>query len=304
MSNRLRHSPAGYRRLIQISQAELLVIVEGRTDRFFYHEICTVALGHHGTRFDVRMVSELPVTTGGKPGILQFYDTLRRRSGLVDDFKGKRSVIVFLLDKDVDDVLRTQRRSPHVIYTAVYELENYLFMHTDVIHALAAALRLPRTWVEPLIPDNWQRVAAEAWREWTALCLTVRLLGISAASNYRVTSRLNNPCVAPANMTEMASRMSEIQARSGLSADEFDRVVAHATNVVTRRYAARNHDSVFSGKWYLTFLHYWTLSSGSAFGDDELLSSLLTSLDFRGPWSAHLVERIQELARRTDLIAA
>jgi hypothetical protein len=41
--------------------------------------------------------------------------------GTIDNFKGKNTGVLFFLDKNVDDLLRKQRRSEHVVYTQYIE---------------------------------------------------------------------------------------------------------------------------------------------------------------------------------------
>src|SRR5438445_2421225 len=138
--SRLFHSWAGFARGMQISRTQLFVFIEGQdNDPYFYSKICESVCVPAGVSYEHRVARELPGGAGGKGALLIFFQYLRRKRLLLSDFKGKRTAAVFFLDKDIDDVLRTRVRSPHVVYTEYYDVENHLFAAADLAEAAAAA---------------------------------------------------------------------------------------------------------------------------------------------------------------------
>jgi hypothetical protein len=57
-------------------------------------------------------VDALGAAGADKSHVLKTFDSLRRRKLLVMDFKGQRKASIFFVDKDVDDLRRTIKRSP------------------------------------------------------------------------------------------------------------------------------------------------------------------------------------------------
>src|SRR5438477_11201049 len=101
---RLRHSNAAFVRGMQMSGATLFVLVEGKTDRFFYATLTEAVCSVSGTTYQICSAQELPAGTGGKEALLSFFQYLRSRGLLVDSFKVKKTAAIFFLDKDIDDI--------------------------------------------------------------------------------------------------------------------------------------------------------------------------------------------------------
>ena len=98
---------------MQMSQAALFIFVESPEDRYVYSQIADPECQGRGIDYQVVTSEELQQNEGGKQVLLGFFDYLRRQSSLTDRFKGKTTVSIFFLDKDVDDFLRiTTRRIP------------------------------------------------------------------------------------------------------------------------------------------------------------------------------------------------
>lgn len=291
MSDRLRHSERGYERLLQVSSASLVVLVEGGLDLAFYSSLLDVMTP--AVEWDVRQARELPVTTGGKPGLLQFYDRSRRRRQLLAKFKGKATAVIIMLDKDVDDVLRARRRSPHVVYTEYYEVENYLFAHGDVSRAVAIVARLAVRKLAGVFPQGWRAAAAATWRDWMVVCLLAQVLRVSCEVNYSVASRFNEPCDAPCTDGVFEERLLALKAQAGLPGQKFEIARAFAADVVDKHLLRNRYDGVFRGKWYQSFVRQsMTPFRTRKWSDDELLSALMLTMDFEAPWSGYLRERI------------
>jgi hypothetical protein len=299
---RLRHSAEGYRRSLQLSSASLFILVEGPSDVYFYSRIADAAA--LGTGYEVRMARELPGETGGKDSLLGYYDHLRRQDSLCSELAGKRTAVIFLLDKDADDVLRSRRRSEHVVYTDYYSRENYLFVHGAVESAMAAMLGLAIDRVTSSLPPNWRLVAAASWRDWIIVCLLTRVLNVSAESNFGVPSRINKPCVAAPDLFDFEARLERLRAAANVAVSTFASLRRRVTRLVDARLAAGLHDTVFAGKWYATFLRHWLTVPGiRTWSDRELESVLLASLDYSSSWASRLRARMSTVVQRCQLSA-
>ena len=116
---------------------------------------------------------------------LEFYDFLRARKALVSTFKGKKTIIGFLVDKDIDDILRRKRRSPHVVYTKYYDVENHIFAAGDLREAAASSASLNRQSLSTVMPNSavWCKSKADIWRDWVKVCVLAKVHAIPGASN-------------------------------------------------------------------------------------------------------------------------
>ena len=130
---RLRHSDGGFLRLAQMSGANVTLITEGRLDRLFFSAIADKAVGARShITFCVRSAREISSEGGGKLAVLKYYDFLRRKKALSSELDGRRTLFVLCLDKDLDDLTRHMRRSPHILYTDMFDVESYVFRYGDL----------------------------------------------------------------------------------------------------------------------------------------------------------------------------
>lgn len=137
--DRLHHSYAGYLRLMQMSDTKLYVFVEGKQcDPYFFAQVCAVTLCSRTTYY-ISTARQMPGNSGGKQALLKFFIYLRNRRSLVSSLGGQKTACIFFLDKDVDDIQRKRKRSPHVVYTKHYDVQNYVFVNGDITKGSAAA---------------------------------------------------------------------------------------------------------------------------------------------------------------------
>lgn len=282
-----------------------LLIVEGRLDRKFLTCLLPFALSENcATRFKILTSKELPGGHGGKPVLLRYYDYLRRRHALVSTLDHRRTTVGFFLDKDVDDIKRRLRRSPHVIYTDHYEIENYLFLHGDIVTATCTATALDRSVVEPAFFDSdgsWTRRCAKRWVEWLAICLLEVQLG-SVGPNYHAKSSPVHDSNGVVDEARLNQRLSDMRKRTAYSQDKFQELLNLARKRVASLISADAHDRIFKGKWYAWFLERdvrrHCVNHDAYFEDLGAIATrfLVTTLDFNGAWTSRIRDRIRALA--------
>lgn len=290
--NRLVRAPRGFIRALQISRVTLNVFVEGELDSYFYGQICRQELNgpfmYHIIRSD-----QLGTVGQGKSHMLKLFDSMRRRGLLVLNFKGHRSAALFFVDKDVDDMRRTIKRSAHLVYTEYYEVENYVFKHGKLIPAVSAACLKDTSDVERLIlrPEEWPKRAAMLWADWLKLCLGGCLLNASGVCNYSASSLVNSGPGMPVDPTLYRVALGRLEAASMYSATDFRAKFARLEVKVRRLYLLDRQDVIFKGKWDKTILSDELKKSGIATGAslralaDRLTGHLLQSLDFSEDWA-------------------
>lgn len=264
-------------------------------DRYVYSKIADSICRRSGACYRIVTAEELSGSGGGKLVLLGFFDYLRKKDSLLDRFEGKMTASIFIMDKDVDDWLRTRRRSSHVVYTETYELENYLFVHGDLSEAAAASASLDIRSVRTGFGDSatWCFRMAEKWKEWTQLCIYSQTRRIDIGCGYRRSvSRVNNGICGPLDKVKHKSFLLSLQQESGLAPEQFKRSFNRVSRKVDQIYSEKQHHSVFKGSWYAQFFreeikriagskHY----NKSGLCSRRILSSLAQTLEFEDAWT-------------------
>lgn len=301
---KLTHSFAAYRRAMQMSSITLFVFVEGLTDRYFYSQLINLCCSNKGIDYDIITPDEIENKAGGKTILLELLKYLKSKKSLFDDFNGKKTVVLFFLDKDVDDFLRKKCRSQHVIYTEYYELENYLFIHGDIAKAAAISAFLDMKSVSKAIGNSqeWMKNAANCWKEWVTLCLFSHIQKINCMCTYgQKHSAINDKCYANINQTKFSTCKNTIKSKCKLDHNSFNRSYNNLSKKVDKYYRKNQQDIIFKGKWYIKFLIHdiKRIAASKRINesglDDLILSNLINSINFKDGWLDYFYNKINPL---------
>jgi hypothetical protein len=289
---------------MQISRVPVFVFIEGYKDRYVYEQIVEPECQPFGVSFRLVAAEEIGINGGGKQALLKFFDYLADRSSLICNFKGKNTVSLFFLDKDVDDILGTMRGSEHIVYTETYEIENYFFIHGALSEVAAASASLEVQSIRAALGDyeEWRRLAAKKWKNWVKLCLFTKTCDIESMSNYGLSrSPINVGVCGPVELTKYKCHLSDLQHKSNLASDEFQRSFGRLCRKVNRMYSLGEHDRIFKGKWYTCFLveDIKRVAKRRRFDKEalerKLLSGLALTLNCCDAWAEHFREPIRRL---------
>jgi hypothetical protein len=304
MSDRLQYSFAEFLRVMQVSEKILYIFVESFRDRYVYSRIIDIESQRRGVGYQVVASDELQGDGEGKDKLLRFFEYLRSRSSLIDRFNGKTTISVFFLDKDVDDFRRTKRRSEHIVYTEMYELENYLFMQGDLSEAAAASASLDIQMIRNELGDYalWRQNAASRWKKWVIICLFSVTNKIGSMTTYgRDTSPINSRAYGPLKRNEYRSYLQTLRNRTGLTSSKFKYLFERLCRRVDKIYSEGQHDLIFKGKWYTQFLTEDIRNvAGSrrfdcTFLGKRLLNTLAATLDFDKGWADHFKAPVRDI---------
>src|SRR5689334_17766376 len=188
MGGRLTYSLPAFRRRLQAATQDIVVFVEGKTDRFFYSQLCCTLFNKRS--YQLFSSHEIPGNETGKNALLKLHAFLEKRSSLSEEFKGKKHVILFFLDKDADDYLGRCVKSAHAIYTAYYNFETHLFAAANLARAGAAAAGIDEGSLLAVIgSDNtkWRARLSESVCEWITACLFIQKYKLPMP-NFRLAS--------------------------------------------------------------------------------------------------------------------
>ncbi|MEV7934957.1 hypothetical protein AB0O82_02280 [Kitasatospora sp. NPDC088264] len=287
---------------MQMSSIQVFVYVEGtNVDGYVHGTNCDRALGPMHITYRVVPAKQLPGDAGGKSRLVNYFSFLRENGALSSIFKGKATVALFFMDKDVDDKCGKLLESDNVIYTKFYDVENHVFHEGDVAAAVAAACSLPPNWCRDEFGTcgAWQKKVAMGWRQWTALCFAAQATNSNKEANYGRPSPLNPVAheihdPASAESYELKAHKAARAACDG-SCDDWHA----AREYVGQAYETGRWDEVFKGKWYAPILEKQVLARAPHQVDSKHLAASLVrhvaqTMRFDGDWA----ESVQQTVRR------
>ena len=290
-----------------MSRIQMFVFVEGTiADAFVFGGVCAAATERVPVLYELCTARELPGDTGGKSRLLTFFSYLRRRNALLARFQGKATAVVIYLDKDVDDVKRSLRRSEHLVYTQWYDVQNYIYREGNILKGAAAAASLDPKILQAELADSkrWCRAAAEKWREWVMLCVLCAKHRIHCRTNYGVSSQINNPFGAATDRAALKEWTTRARRAAGLSKRAFADVLSKSERYVARRFQAGQHDRLFKGKWYGVILEadIKRMAGTKGYNSNGLVARLpdvvSATLDFRDSWAKELGRPVEVVAKK------
>ena len=306
---KLKYSLSAYLRLMQISNTQLFIFAEGIDDRYIYIKLAEAECRNNRIIMEIKVAKELPIKEG-KRALLKFFDFLKAKSSLINDFKGKITISIFFLDKDLDDFLRIKRHSKHIIYTKTYELENYLFLYGNLAEAISASISADPNLVNEIIGNEqeWRLRAATNWKNWVKLCIYSHSRKINSDCRYSFAlSKVNGGAYMGVDRDKYNRYLSEIEALSNLSHEKFLNSYKRLSKKVDKLYSEGQHDLIFKGKWYIPFLvddinkikeRCHINQTGLV---PKIYSCLRLTLNFDDNWAEHFRTPIRNLLNETGL---
>lgn len=302
--NRLGRSFKAFLRKAQMSRYDIFVFVEGdKVDPYFYDEITKSVCSSTNTTYQICRSYEFDGERGGKDILISYYRYLRSKSALIDSFKGKKTLSVFYLDKDIDDLLRKKALSPHVVYTKNYDAESHVFVNGDLTRAVATATSITIDEATNLIGNqqHWHSTVTNLWKEWIKICIFVAKKNIGNIANYRVPSRINQPVFNPTNQALYLAQLASVKNDSNLTNVQFSRAYRRVSNFVDQVFDRGEQDTIFKGKWFVNLLEA-TIRSNIRHRNlngvgERVASTVLLTLDFDAPWADHFKDPLITLIR-------
>jgi hypothetical protein len=304
---RLVHSFSGYLRAMQMSTTSVFSLVEGKdVDPFFYGQVCNFVCSRHYLTYEVKKAEDLPPKAGGKTALLEFYEYLNKKKCLSSTFKGKKTYVVFFLDKDIDDITRKKLKSSHVIYTRYYDVHNEIFLNGNLVRGVASAASIDETEIKTSFADQkkWCSEASKRWLEWIVLCLISAENNVNCQSNYRVHSKIHCTTTGLIDVTLLENAKRTIASELSISYSNFKKLYTNMYQRVTKLFDSGKQDIVFKGKWY-PFLLEEDLQKIIGKNNymkggfnNKVTSSVAATLDFSYSWSNYYIKRFESAINR------
>jgi hypothetical protein len=294
--NKPYHTPEAFRRFIQMSSTGIFVFVEGQdTDAFFYAELCRPVCDSYHIAYEIVRADRIS-SSGGKDALIKCHGYFATAGSLIERSRPTAACCIFFLDKDVDDVLHKLVKSPHIVYTPFYNVENALYLFGDIVRAAAAASSLDAARLSIRIPDPavWRRQSARRWIEFVVFCLFSYKYRVPCDCTYkRSASPLNHTPDSAPNPADVAAKENELNVLSGLATQVFKRKLGAVRRLVEHIYQSDRHDLVFNGKWYRALLRREVelAAAGETYNAHGVVNgmsaALCATVDFSGDWVDH-----------------
>ncbi|MEV0576500.1 hypothetical protein [Streptomyces sp. NPDC050392] len=294
---------------MQISQDSLFVVVEGKDlDARFYDQICASSGKIEAAGYQIWLAEQLKdddtgSSAGGKKAVLAHFDYFKAAGKLtVPTSSGKHS-IAFMVDRDNEDVSGGRRRSPHVVYTDMFDVEAEIFVHGSDEEALAGMLSLDSASATQLASDldGWIADLANSWREWITLCTIAKAAGAGCDVGFGRESWLNKPKYGSVETAKLAAAENKVSTSTRHSAQDFNVISSRIKTRINIYYAKGDGRRLIKGKWLPSYLmhrvkaHFGTAPVSYKGAADAVSRAYLATCNFTEKWANYYSDRLEPL---------
>lgn len=260
---RLTFSRAAYLRRVAMSyDKSIFVIAEGKDyDRYFIEKVFDGSPRLRRAGYEIKLVSQIShngASSGGKAAVIAFYEYCKDEQKLVQSNSGGRRAMCFFVDRDTQHITGGKKRSPHVVYTVLADVEAHAIMDADQVDSLASAASLDRATARLLATGirGWATDLADIWRPWIEECYVAEGTRARCWVGFgSVSSRIHSGARCDALVKEkLAHARTEIARTTLLSAALYKIRRREILAKVDKVYATGGQASLLKGKWLPTVL--------------------------------------------------
>ena len=314
MSRKLAFTRSGFIARVRMSKEyRLFLIVEGRAfDSPFYSNLADSSdlVRNQGYAiYPIEQVSKskdesMPKPgAGGKSAVLALYDYYRTRKLLrVSNSTGTRT-IAFCLDRDNDDVTGSLRRSPHVIYTPMYDAEAHAFAYGDTRQALMWAASLDHSNAESFTRTHkeWLKDLPTLWREWIELCFLAKAHNAYCHVGFSMKSKVNAGEFGHIQPEEIQKAHRIIHRKSQIPSEHRTHLDRRVQSRIDRIYQSGDTVRQLPGSWLCAYLlhlvkSFFDTAPVSLKGfEAAAVTTFAMTLDYSGSWAQYYRDRLEAL---------
>ncbi|MEU8710984.1 hypothetical protein [Streptomyces sp. NPDC048663] len=307
---RLSYTRSAFARRVMMSRDSLFVVIEGiELDSPFYDGICESSATLKKAGYQIWLSQQIREDTqtdgaSGKTAVVEHYEYFKSKGHLSfsTSSNGKNSM-AFMLDRDNEDITGGRKRSKHVIYTDMCDVEAEAFAHGDNSKSLALALSLDSSTAEQLNKSlgDWIGNLAVIWRAWIEWCCIAKATGARCQVGFGRESTINTPKYGPLDPLILASESQIVQAKARCGSTEFTRKKDLILQKISRLHANGRAGRTVKGKWLPFYLEYLV---AQYFGSTPYAHKGFTSFvaraylgtcDFRAEWANYYRSRLEGL---------
>lgn len=259
MNGRLAFTAAAFARRVEMSyQKRIFIVVEGKEhDRYFVDKLCRSS-DHIGQgRYEICLASQInrrgATSAGGKESVLSLHDYYRRSHKLVQKNSAGPRSICFFVDRDAQQITGGMRRSPHIIYTLLADVEAHIFADANEVEAIAAAASLDLPLAEEVVNyiGDWRQDLADSWRPWIEECYVAQAVRARCWVGFgQAASRIHTgPNFRSLDNSLLQQARISIERCSPLSGTAFSARRNKVIQKIARVYSSGKQSSLLKGKW-------------------------------------------------------
>lgn len=290
MSNRLAYSEAGFERAILVTSSDIVAIVEGKSDIYFYEQLMDRYIQYKGLRYryQVRTPKEVKGKADGKKSLIEIFKVFRHKNKLnILTGSHKKKHVIFFADKDYDNYSRSCLRSKNLIYTNGVTMENTAYLlgelHTGLESTIGRKIDQRKL---PFLTDfaSWKVDITKQWREWVIYCMMCEISKVAPRKNRGGPSKIHVGQPPSLDNNKYLNKKQEfIRAIGDNNLAQY--YIDRSERSVDRAISSGDVDNVFCGKWFMYFIEYEVRNLGGVYASisvnsKTLISHLLGSMDF------------------------
>jgi hypothetical protein len=273
--------------------ADLWVIVEGRDhDRPHYERLLESLAATRGQVVSVRLAEQIEldgVTAGGKTHALALHAYYESTGELKQRNREGTPRMVFMLDRDRDDLRGLLRSSVHVMYTEATDVEADILANTDIWRAMRSAYGIGRESCEIIerAVGHPQPALMRVWDDWIRLGLLAALASDAPSPRFAQPSTVNSPQFGAPDEQSVSELRSSVEAMF-LDAE----AIADAQRVADQ-YLDTRGALLLKGRWTSRYVHFLVRTHlaneivRANVQADSIIDTGLEVLDYTGQWTRH-----------------
>ncbi|MEV4625473.1 hypothetical protein AB0J90_04190 [Micromonospora sp. NPDC049523] len=294
-------------------EAALFIVVEGRDfDTSFYEGVAASSSYVTERGYQVWLIEQITRrvaasgeerTTGGKTAVMAVYEEYKKSDSLSVTNSGGRRSIAFCIDRDVDDIAKSTRRSRHVIYTPMADAESCAYIYSDFAQAIGRAASLDGDSARAFASRNanWATELSHIWLDWIELCCLAAAHRAFCHVGTTKKSVVNDGLFGPPIEAEVAQTRQVILSKSQLPTSEHANLERRVKDRLRRVYSAGQSQRLLGKHWIPEYLMH--LLSTQFDGSPVTLRNFkhrapmafLGVLDFGGSWADYYRKKFEDL---------
>lgn len=289
-----------------MGKARLHAIVEGTVlDRAFYDGLISENRNTKAMNANIYLAAEIGspttnVSASGKQAVLKLHEHYKKKNLLAQSTKSGIKIMVFMVDRDFDNIIGTKKRSIHIAYTAHADVEAEIVNNCDLTRSIKLALSVPERDAAILATRVGKPGAGLAmlWRDWITLCCLA--LAVDARSSVKPSMRsvINVDVFGSVDPVEYQARYREVATRARRAVVSREKFVRGR---IAGSFSRGEHHLLPKGKWLTSYVqhqleHSSVLHSADWNGFSASFTHVaLSTLDFSAGWAAPLHKQLDGL---------
>lgn len=281
-------------------------IVEGTVlDRSFYDSLFSENKHTKDMNANIYLAAEIGspkanVSASGKQAVMKLHEHYKKKNLLAQSTNSGTKLMVFMVDRDFDNIIGTKKRSIHIAYTANADVEAEILNNCDLTRSIKIALSVSERDAALLAARVGKPGAglATLWRDWITLCCLALAVDARSSVKPSLRSGINVDVFGSVDPVKYQAKYREVATRAR-------RAVASREKFVRGRIAGTfsrgEHHLLPKGKWLTSYVQHQLEGTSVLHSADwngfsaSFTHVALSTLDFSAGWAAPLHKQLNDL---------